>query len=66
MALPIFGLYMQKVYGDSTIGLPKDHFPIPQGFDVELDCGKFDYSKQNLHNDTLGTSTNSVLNPDND
>lgn len=40
LALPIFGLFMQKVYGDSTIGLPKDRFPVPSNFDIELDCSK--------------------------
>lgn len=39
MALPIFGIYMQKIYADSTINLPKDDFIKPSsGFDVEFDC----------------------------
>lgn len=64
LALPIFGLYMQKVYGDSSIGMPKDPFPRPKGFDIELDCAKFDYKGQGGSGDTLSTGSKSVLNPD--
>ncbi len=39
MALPIYGLFMQKVYADSTLTvLPGDVFEEPPGFDVVLDC----------------------------
>ncbi|MCB9231126.1 MAG: transglycosylase domain-containing protein [Bacteroidia bacterium] len=38
LALPIFGLYMQKVYADSTIALPKDPFVKPRGMKLNLDC----------------------------
>lgn len=38
MALPIFGYYMESVYADSTIGLPKDPFPKPKNFDIDLTC----------------------------
>jgi len=42
-ALPIWGLYMQKVYADSTIKISKGAFPAPKGeFKIELDCKKFD------------------------
>ncbi|MDD4848394.1 MAG: transglycosylase domain-containing protein [Bacteroidales bacterium] len=41
MALPIFGLYMQKIYADSTLNFPKDDFEKPtSGYDVEFDCSK--------------------------
>ena len=34
MALPIFGLYMQKVYKDSSLPYSEDEvFDIPEGFD---------------------------------
>lgn len=42
MAMPIFGLFMQSVYEDSTIAMPRDPFAKPRGFDVELDCKKFE------------------------
>jgi penicillin-binding protein 1A len=42
-ALPIWGLYMQKVYADSTIKISRGGFDSPKGpFKIELDCKKFD------------------------
>tara|TARA_R110001583_G_scaffold39881_1_gene127754 strand:+ start:27208 stop:29583 length:2376 start_codon:yes stop_codon:yes gene_type:complete len=38
MALPIWGLYMQKVYGDESLNMPKGNFEKPKGFNVDLDC----------------------------
>jgi len=41
MALPIWGLYMQKVYNDSTlhhIVSPEDEFERPINFNIQLDC----------------------------
>lgn len=43
MALPIWGIYMNKVYADSTINISKGAFERPSGpMTVELDCAKFD------------------------
>ncbi|MEZ4772063.1 MAG: transglycosylase domain-containing protein [Bacteroidia bacterium] len=39
MALPIWALYMQKLYEDPEIGLPQDRFLRPAGFDVNFACG---------------------------
>ncbi len=39
MALPIWGLYMQDVYEDKAIGLPKDRFTKPEGVDINFNCG---------------------------
>ena len=38
MALPIFGLFMQKVYADPRINLYKGPFPAPENYDVPFDC----------------------------
>ena len=39
MALPIYGLFMQKVYADSTLDvLVEDIFEKPPGFNLVLDC----------------------------
>jgi len=39
MALPIYGLFMQKVYADSTLGiLMEDKFEKPPDFNLVLDC----------------------------
>lgn len=47
MALPIFGLYMQKVYNDSTImGVTtEDEFEEPLNFNVQIDCDKFEENR---------------------
>jgi penicillin-binding protein 1A len=66
MALPIFGLFMQKVYGDSTINLPRDRFPVPAGFDVELDCSKYDYQRKNTWTDSLTKGFKSIMNVEDD
>ena len=40
-ALPIWGLYMQKVYADSTLGYSQDEkFDIPAEFDPNQACKK--------------------------
>jgi penicillin-binding protein 1A len=39
MALPIWGLFMQKVYADESIGISsEDVFEAPPGFNINLDC----------------------------
>ncbi len=41
MALPVFALYMKKVYNDSTLTISQDaEFEEPLNFNVELDCDK--------------------------
>ena len=38
MALPIWALFMQKVYADSSINLPQRDFDRPAGMDKVIDC----------------------------
>jgi len=38
MALPIYGMFMQKVYADRSINLTQGPFPIPANFNINLDC----------------------------
>jgi len=41
MALPIYGLFLQKLYADEELGIMEaDVFDEPPGFDIELDCDK--------------------------
>ena len=43
MALPIWALYMQKVYADKSLGIKKDDFERPsRPLSVEVDCAKYD------------------------
>ncbi|MDR1673435.1 MAG: transglycosylase domain-containing protein [Bacteroidales bacterium] len=38
MALPIFGLFMQKVYDDRFIDLKQEPFERPKNFDINMNC----------------------------
>ncbi|HEY0655509.1 MAG TPA: penicillin-binding transpeptidase domain-containing protein, partial [Chryseosolibacter sp.] len=40
-ALPIFDLYMQKVYADNRGVYRKSPFQIPDGYSINLDCGEY-------------------------
>jgi len=41
-ALPIFALYMQKVYADPTLKYTKGDFPLPKGgITTTIDCGAY-------------------------
>jgi len=40
MALPIWALFMQKVYADKSIALPQGDFEKPVGVTRVLDCGE--------------------------
>jgi len=43
MALPIWALYMKKVYADSSLDISKDDFEAPlTPLSVEIDCDKYD------------------------
>jgi len=41
MALPVFGIFLQKLFEDPLFGIMQaDEFIEPPGFDIELDCDK--------------------------
>jgi len=42
--LPIWGLYMNRVYADSTLGVSTGDFEKPDKLSVEFDCDKFQQS----------------------
>lgn len=51
MALPIWALFMQKVYADETINMQKDDFPLPSsGFNVDFSC-KEEVSSQDMEDE---------------
>lgn len=48
MALPIWALFMQKVYKDTKLGYsPKDKFVKPKNLSVETDCKKYEQEEGN-------------------
>ena len=54
MALPIWALFMQKVYADSTINLPQRDFERPAGMDKVIDCDDDNQSAQEDEFDLFG------------
>ncbi|MBC8343306.1 MAG: penicillin-binding protein [Bacteroidetes bacterium] len=47
MALPVWALFMQKTYADSTLGYKKSDFDIPEEeLPVELDCSKYEQEEE--------------------
>jgi len=50
MALPVWALYMKKIYTDTSLGYSeKDKFDMlsPQKLDVELNCTRYNYTQSN-------------------
>jgi penicillin-binding protein 1A len=47
MALPIWALYMQKIYADPSLGVSMGNFEKPlKDISIEFDCEKFDRQNQ--------------------
>lgn len=40
MALPIWGLYMNKCYADKSLNISKGNFPVPPNLSITVDCSK--------------------------
>ena len=41
MALPIWGIYMKKVYADDDLDVSSGAFPRPENLSIEIDCSKY-------------------------
>lgn len=41
LALPIFGLYMNDVYADTTTGIRKSIFKKPSNYEIQLNCNRY-------------------------
>jgi len=49
MAMPIWGLFMQKIYADTSLGIKKQRFDSPsKPLNVELNCSK--YKEKSIQN----------------
>ena len=51
MALPMWALYMQKIYADSTLSISQEEFEVPLNFNIDLDCERV--NKKTINNRTL-------------
>ena len=55
MALPIWGLYMQQVYADSTLTYSTDDvFEAPEHFSINLDCEQLSTSPTSNNDEEFG------------
>jgi penicillin-binding protein 1A len=41
LALPLYGIFMKKVYADKSIDINKGPFPVPSNLTIELDCSRY-------------------------
>jgi len=41
MALPIWGIYMKKCYGDASLDISDKGFRRPSGLSIETNCAEF-------------------------
>ncbi|MBO0358253.1 transglycosylase domain-containing protein [Hymenobacter sp. BT186] len=41
LALPLYGIFMKKVYADKNIDIDKKPFPRPDTLSVEIDCSRY-------------------------
>ena len=41
LALPLYGIFMKKVYADKSIDINTGPFPAPRDLNIELDCSKY-------------------------
>ena len=41
MALPIWGIYMKKVYADKELDVSTGEFPKPENLSIEINCENY-------------------------
>ena len=47
MALPIWGIYMKKVYGDPNLDVSSGEFPRPDNLSIETNCNTYSRGREN-------------------
>jgi len=53
LALPVWGIFMQKVYKDESLGYQRKNFEKPERISVEMDCNKY----QNIFDGLAGLAS---------
>ncbi|MBK6265847.1 transglycosylase domain-containing protein [Marivirga sp. S37H4] len=48
MAMPIWEIFMKKVYADEELGITKGKFKKPSNFSIQLDCEEYNRQQMNL------------------
>jgi penicillin-binding protein 1A len=58
MAMPTWGLFMKKIYADSSLGIKRERFPTPEKpLSVEINCTKY---KEKLSSDKDSLQYNNI------
>jgi len=52
MAMPIWEIFMQKVYADEELGITKGPFKRPVNLSVQIDCDKYNMQQMNVVDST--------------
>jgi len=50
MALPIWGIYMKKVYADKELEVSSGAFPRPENLSIEIDCANYGEKNEDSQN----------------
>ena len=50
MALPIWGIYMKKVYADEELEVSSGAFPRPENLSIEIDCANYGEKNEDSQN----------------
>ena len=50
MALPIWGIYMKKVYADKELEVSSGAFPRPENLSIEIDCANYGVKNEDSQN----------------
>ncbi len=48
MAMPIWEIFMRKVYADEELGITKKEFQKPSDFNIQLDCDRYNMQQMNV------------------
>ncbi|MBC7450631.1 MAG: transglycosylase domain-containing protein [Cytophagales bacterium] len=65
MAMPIWAIFMNKLYGDPSTGIKKERFPMPSTpLTVEINCKKFKNNENNNPKDPNIAPSNKQAIPD--
>lgn len=52
MALPIWGIYMKKVYSDEELEVSSGAFPRPENLSIEIDCANYGEKNEDSENNS--------------
>jgi len=66
MAMPIWALFMQKIFSDQSLGMAKLSFPKPPHLKVEIDCKRYKEQEFSANDSIHKQPSNNTLPPPDD